>query len=62
MQLFVPAPVCGTNNRTYTDACHAGCAKVPVAYKGECNGTMGGSPADCSNCALVRLACTNPNP
>mmetsp|Transcript_17621 Transcript_17621/g.52951 ORF Transcript_17621/g.52951 Transcript_17621/m.52951 type:complete len:490 (-) Transcript_17621:234-1703(-) len=51
--LFVPAPVCGTNNKTYTDACHAACAKVPVAYKGACNGTLAGSPPNCSNCALV---------
>jgi len=29
-------PVCGVNNRTYSNTCFAGCAKVQVAYSGEC--------------------------
>lgn len=36
MQLFVAAPVCGIDGKTYADECHAKCAGVPVAYKGEC--------------------------
>jgi hypothetical protein len=29
-------PVCGVNNVTYSNECEAGCAKVEVAYQGEC--------------------------
>ncbi|EFJ46514.1 hypothetical protein VOLCADRAFT_93060 [Volvox carteri f. nagariensis] len=29
-------PVCGTNNRTYGNACEAACAKQEVAYNGPC--------------------------
>lgn len=29
-------PVCGTNGRTYGNACNAGCANMPVAHAGEC--------------------------
>ena len=29
-------PVCGANGKTYPNACHAGCAGVPVAHEGEC--------------------------
>lgn len=29
-------PVCGSNGRTYSNACNAGCANIPVAHNGEC--------------------------
>lgn len=29
-------PVCGTNGRTFGNACKAGCANIPVAHAGEC--------------------------
>lgn len=29
-------PVCGVDGKTYGNACAAGCAKVVVAYVGEC--------------------------
>lgn len=29
-------PVCGCNNKTYGNACEAGCASIEVAYTGEC--------------------------
>lgn len=29
-------PVCGSDGKTYGNACQAGCAKVTVASKGEC--------------------------
>lgn len=29
-------PVCGVNNVTYSNECEAACAKVEVAYQGEC--------------------------
>lgn len=29
-------PVCGVDGKTYGNACAAGCAKVVVAYAGEC--------------------------
>ncbi len=32
----VYAPVCGSNDKTYGNACEAACAKVEVAHKGEC--------------------------
>ncbi|KAG2454417.1 hypothetical protein HYH02_001437 [Chlamydomonas schloesseri] len=35
-------PVCGNNGKTYGNACEAGCARVPVAHRGECSGGGGG--------------------
>jgi hypothetical protein len=29
-------PVCGCNNKTYSNACHAACASISVDYVGEC--------------------------
>jgi hypothetical protein len=29
-------PVCGVDGKTYSNACAAGCAKVGIAYEGEC--------------------------
>lgn len=29
-------PVCGCNNKTYSNACHAGAYGVAIAYTGEC--------------------------
>jgi Kazal-type serine protease inhibitor domain/Antistasin family len=29
-------PVCGRDGKTYSNACHAGCAGVEVAHEGEC--------------------------
>lgn len=29
-------PVCGKDGKTYSNSCRAGCAKVAVAYDGEC--------------------------
>ena len=33
-------PVCGKNGKTYGNACAAKCAKVDVAYQGECQSTQ----------------------
>jgi len=32
-------PVCGSDNKTYSNACMAGCANVTVQYEGECQVT-----------------------
>ncbi len=35
-------PVCGCNNKTYSNACAAGCAGIKTFTKGECNAKLEG--------------------
>jgi len=37
------SPVCGIDNKTYGNACGANCAKVQIAYPGECKNADGGA-------------------
>jgi Cys-rich repeat protein len=50
-------PVCGADNETYSNACSARAAHVPVAYEGECTGEPIACMSD-SDCAIWSL-CTD---
>jgi hypothetical protein len=48
------APVCGSNERTYSNACAAKCDSVAVVEQGPCSGgggagSMASNCSDCSN-------------
>lgn len=44
-------PVCGVDGRTYSNACHAGCADVDIGHRGECR------PDVCLDRPICNLYC-----